>query len=158
MTRLMPAAPAARKEASRFAKFMVVGAIGFLVDATVINVLTHVFNLPLLIAQSISFACAVVSNFTFNRYWTYPDSRSKPIRRQLVQFTVVNLIGYGIRTIVFVLVAEPYKQLVITEQLIPLTEAQIKFVYTNLTLGTAVVTVLLWNFFVNRYWTYNDVS
>jgi putative flippase GtrA len=25
-------------------------------------------------------------------------------------------------------------------------------------LATAVLVVLLWNFFVNRYWTYNDVG
>jgi putative flippase GtrA len=97
MSRLATAAPAARKEASRFAKFLVVGAIGFVVDASVFNILTHFANLPEMIAQSFSFLAAVVSNFTFNRYWTYPDSRSKSIRRQLVQFTAVNLVGWGIR-------------------------------------------------------------
>jgi putative flippase GtrA len=28
----------------------------------------------------------------------------------------------------------------------------------NLTLAIAVLIVLFWNFFVNRYWTYNDVE
>ena len=28
----------------------------------------------------------------------------------------------------------------------------------NLTLALAVGIVMLWNFFVNRYWTYNDVD
>jgi putative flippase GtrA len=27
-----------------------------------------------------------------------------------------------------------------------------------MTLAVAVVIVMLWNFFVNRYWTYNDVQ
>jgi hypothetical protein len=27
-----------------------------------------------------------------------------------------------------------------------------------LTQGTAVIVVLLWNFIVNRFWTYNDVN
>jgi len=28
----------------------------------------------------------------------------------------------------------------------------------NLTLAIAVVIVMFWNFFVNRYWTYSDVE
>jgi putative flippase GtrA len=28
----------------------------------------------------------------------------------------------------------------------------------NLTLAAAVGVVMLWNFFVNRYWTYNDID
>jgi putative flippase GtrA len=28
----------------------------------------------------------------------------------------------------------------------------------NLTLAIAVSVVMLWNFFINRYWTYNDVN
>ena len=152
------AAPAARKEASRFAKFLVVGAIGFVVDASVFNILTHFANLPEMIAQSISFLAAVVSNFTFNRYWTYPDSRSKSIRRQLVQFTAVNLVGWGIRVIIFSLLLNPYHRLLDAQRLVLLSPAAGDLVARNLTLGTAVVTVLLWNFFVNRYWTYNDVS
>jgi putative flippase GtrA len=32
------------------------------------------------------------------------------------------------------------------------------FLAKNLTLAVAVIVVLLWNFFVNRYWTYNDVG
>jgi len=150
--------PQNRKEGKRFAKFMVVGAIGFVVDATVFNVFAHIFNLHEIIAQTFSFCAAIVSNFTFNRYWTYPDSRSKPIRRQLVQFTVVNLIGYGIRVVVFTLVSAPYQNLVASQPIVALDPDMIKFVAGNLTLGTAVVTVLLWNFFVNRYWTYNDVQ
>jgi putative flippase GtrA len=28
----------------------------------------------------------------------------------------------------------------------------------NLALATVVIIVLFWNFFINRYWTYNDVE
>ena len=158
MSKIVSFARANRKEGKRFAKFMVVGAIGFIVDAAVFNICAHLLHLPQLLAQTFSFAAAIVSNFTWNRYWTYPDSRSKPIRRQLVQFTVVNLIGYGIRTVVFTLVGAPYLRLVTAQPFVTLDGNLSKVIAGNLTLGTAVVTVLLWNFFVNRYWTYNDVS
>jgi putative flippase GtrA len=161
-----------RKEGERFFKFLVVGAIGFVVDAGTFFVMTSLVRLPELaersltalstsrahfagevVSQAISFAAAVVSNFTWNRYWTYPDSRSKSIRRQLAQFTAVNLAGLAIRSLVFILVRGPYDRLAGTQHLI---DPVIFGRYASL--ATAVVVVLLWNFFVNRYWTYNDVS
>ncbi|MCC7361636.1 MAG: GtrA family protein [Anaerolineales bacterium] len=158
MSRLMTAAPAARKEAGRFAKFLVVGAIGFVVDATVFNLLVHVINLPVIIAQAFSFCAALISNFTLNRYWTYPDSRSKRIRHQLLQFALINVIGLGIRTGVIVLINQPYHLLVANQPFVTLSTDGVEFFAGNMILATAVLVVLLWNFFVNRYWTYNDVS
>jgi uncharacterized membrane-anchored protein YitT (DUF2179 family) len=32
------------------------------------------------------------------------------------------------------------------------------FLGKNFTLAVAVGVVMLWNFFINRYWTYNDVD
>lgn len=154
----MSGAPAARKEASRFAKFLVVGAIGFVVDATVFNVLVHAVNLPVIVAQAFSFCAALLSNFTLNRYWTYPDSRSKPIRHQLLQFALINLVGLLIRTGVIALINRPYHLLVAGQHFVALNTDQVEFFAGNMILATAVLVVLLWNFFVNRYWTYNDVS
>jgi putative flippase GtrA len=74
-------------------RFAVVGAIGAVVDFGVANLLVHTVHAPLTLAGTVSFICAVLSNFTWNRYWTYPDSRSKPIARQLVEFTVVSVAG-----------------------------------------------------------------
>jgi len=90
-----------RKEGKRFVKFLGVGAVGFVVDATTFFVFTNLLHVPALLAQVFSFTAAVVSNFTLNRHWTYPESRSKSIRRQLVQFTLVNLAGLGVRSLVF---------------------------------------------------------
>jgi putative flippase GtrA len=33
-----------------------------------------------------------------------------------------------------------------------------EFLARNVTLAIAVGIVMLWNFFMNRYWTYNDVD
>ncbi len=150
---VLPAQP--RQEGKRFVKFLGVGALGFVVDATTFFILTSLLLLPDLVAQALSFAAAVVSNFTLNRYWTYPESRSKSIRRQLVQFILVNLAGLGIRSLVFLAVTGPYRRLATTQTLIRMDPA---FLTRFAALATAVTVVLLWNFFVNRYWTYNDVG
>ena len=85
------------KEFVRFLKFATVGMVGMVVDLTVLNVMHKVFGLPLLVANTISFTTAVISNFTWNRYWTYPDSRTKPVARQLVQFGIISVMGLVIR-------------------------------------------------------------
>lgn len=153
--KLLNVARANRKEGERFAKFMVVGAIGFVVDFATFTIFAQFLHLPTLVAQAISFSAAVVSNFTWNRYWTYPESRTKRIRHQLLQFTLVNLAGLGIRTLIFSLVETPYRRLFAGLAGLPL-EPRVVAQYASL--ATAVLVVLLWNFFVNRYWTYNDIT
>jgi putative flippase GtrA len=144
------------QERTRFLKFMVVGAFGAVVDFGVMNLLTHLFDMPLVFAGTISFVCAVISNFIWNRYWTYPDSRSRHPLRQLLMFALVNAAGVAIRIPILYFVEPPLVDLFtrIPDPL-PVTA---DFLARNLTLAIAVGIVMLWNFFVNRYWTYNDID
>jgi putative flippase GtrA len=153
--KLLSVARANRKEGERFAKFMVVGAFGFVVDFVTFTIFAQLLHWPTLAAQAMSFSAAVVSNFTWNRYWTYPESRTKRIRHQLVQFTLVNLAGLAIRTVIIGLVEAPYRRLFTRLGALPL-EPRVLAQYAAL--ASAVLVVLLWNFFVNRYWTYNDIG
>ena len=143
-------------ERGRFAKFMVVGAFGAVVDFGIANLLTHFLDYALVAAGTISFACAILSNFVWNRYWTYPDSRSRPISNQLLMFFVVNVAGLAIRLPILHFLEPPMRTAFQGLKLgISLTP---EFLAKNFTLAVAVGVVLLWNFFVNRYWTYNDVD
>jgi putative flippase GtrA len=145
-----------RRERMRFIKFMVVGAFGALVDFGVMNLLTRLFTLPLVSAGTISFICAVISNFIWNRYWTYPESRSRHPARQLVMFFAVNTAGILIRIPILHFLEPPLLRIITPlhwiETLTP------DFLAKNLTLAIAVGIVMLWNYFVNRYWTYNDID
>jgi len=145
-----------RRERTRFFKFMVVGAIGFVIDFGVVNLLSHFLGMWLVLAGTISFICAVISNFIWNRYWTYPDSRSRPLARQLVMFFLVNVAGLAIRVPILWLLEPPLRGFFTDlSWKLPFTPAVLA---RNLTLAVAVGIVLLWNFFINRYWTYNDVD
>jgi len=145
-----------RRERVRFIKFAVVGAIGSLVDIGVMNLLTQVFHFQLVLAGSISFVCAVINNFVGNRYWTYPDSRSKPIHRQLGTFFIVNAIGIAIRIPILKYVEPPLAKMF--ESLAHISFDTADALAKNATLIFAIGVVMLWNFFINRYWTYNDVD
>jgi len=143
------------RERTRFLRFAVVGAIGAVVDFGIFNLLTLLTPTPAVVASVLSFICAVISNFTWNRFWTYADSRTKRVSRQLFQFFVINLIGLGIRTPLF---AGLEKVLIKWFSSLSLPVFTPTFLGHNIALATAVVVVMMWNFFANRYWTYNDVK
>jgi len=150
-----------KKEITRFLKFAVVGTIGAVVDFGTLYILHVLFKVPLVVANTCSFTAAVVSNFIWNRYWTYPDSRSKPIRTQLTQFFVVNIIGGGINTLILILLRDPFvtilEQIGSSIALLATPETAYKFGY-NLAKVVATAVVLFWNFFINRIWTYSDAE
>jgi putative flippase GtrA len=144
------------KERERFLKFAVVGTIGFGVDSLTFNLVRSGLGLPAELSTVISFIAAVISNFLFNRYWTYPDSRSKPVMNQVTQFAAVNVAGLLIRTVVFALIHRPMVRLM--GALLPNFLISPTVLGENASLAIVVVIVMFWNFFVNRFWTYNDVK
>jgi putative flippase GtrA len=144
------------KERKRFVKFALVGALGAIIDFGVMNLLSHFTKISLVYAGTISFLCAVVSNFIWNRFWTYPESRSRPLINQLGMFFLVNLAGIAIRIPTLHYLEPPL--LNSFQNLLHISHANAEFYAKNLTLAAAVGIVMLWNFFVNRYWTYNDID
>ena len=140
------------REAERFFKFLVVGTVGFIVDFGTLTFLVEVLGFIPVVANTISFSAAVVSNFTLNRYWTYPDSRSKRRRIQLLQFGMVSIIGLLINNGILLLLQNPFEILLRAVH----APAAISGYIPAKIIGTIVV--LFWNFFINRYWTYNDVE
>lgn len=144
------------KERERFIKFAVVGVFGAVIDFGMMNLLTRLAHMSLVVAGTISFICAIISNFIWNRFWTYPESRSRHVMQQLVMFFVVNVAGVLIRIPILRFVEAPMFSFINSLNWdLPLETG---FLAKNFTLALAVGIVMLWNFFVNRYWTYNDVD
>jgi putative flippase GtrA len=144
------------KERVRFLKFATVGAIGSVIDIVIMNLITHLLNMRLVYAGTISLICAIVSNFMLNRYWTYPDSRSRHFLHQLSMFFLVNVVG-----IVFRIPILHYVEPVMSdafESMVHLSHASAQIIAKNATLAFAIAVVMIWNFFINRYWTYNDID
>ena len=133
------------KEVTRFIKFSIVGAVGAVIDFGLLNLMKGVFGWPLLWANTLSVSVAIISNFTWNRLWTFPESRNRKKRVQLVQFSIVNLVGLVINNVIVVgldavfvpYVGEPWSY--------------------NLAKAIAIGVVLFWNFGANRIWTYRGL-
>ncbi|MBA3072010.1 MAG: GtrA family protein [Anaerolineae bacterium] len=138
----------------RFIKFGIVGFTGSVIDFGVFNLFTIAFNVASIASSTVSFALAVINNFVLNRFWTYPETRQTPIYKPLVKFIIVSCLGLAIRIPLFAW---------LEKVLIPLAEKTIPNVLTptivghNLSLAIVIGVVMLWNFFVNRFWTFKSV-
>ena len=144
------------KERIRFLKFATVGALGSVVDIVIMNLLTQLFNLRLVYAGTLSLICAILSNFMLNRYWTYPDSRSRHFLHQLSMFFLVNLIGIAFRIPILHFIEPPMATAF--KNLAHLSSTSAEIFAKNATIAFAIGIVMIWNFFINRYWTYNDIE
>ena len=144
-------------ERNRFLKFCTVGVIGAVVDFGVMNLCMRFLAMNSRAASTVSFIVAVLSNFLWNHFWAYPDSREKPLAQKLVQFVLVSLVGLRIRYLLFLTIETPILRL--SAAVVPSGfPIRAETVGHNLTLVIAIVIVLIWNFLANRFWTYNDVK
>ena len=146
------------RERTRFFRFATVGIIGAVVDFGTFNLLTVFAGMTAVSASVFSFIAAIINNFIWNRYWTYPDSRTKPITRQVIQFSVVSIVGLLIRTPIIALLEPFFTQLFTRLPFLPIGFITTEFLANNLALAVAVIVVMFWNFFINRYWTYDDIN
>lgn len=166
------------KEVERFLKFLVVGIVGFIVDFGTVTFLQATVLPPtsptgdriilnVIVATTIAFIAALLSNFTWNRIWTYPDSRSRSARNQLFMFAFISMVGWLGRTI-WITTAYHFLGLLLMPVALPFVRifraGYIPSLAADDKLGTmvamviGVVVVTFWNFFANRRWTYNDVD
>ncbi len=143
--RLVTSLPARQKELVRFVKFATVGAFGTLVDFGVLNFLILVFGFSKFWANTCSFSAAVVSNFIWNRLWTFPESRQEGLLPQLAQFSLVSIGGYIINQTIFLGL----------DSLIFHIWGTLGY---NIAKAIAVLVVLFWNFGINRIWTYRRIE
>lgn len=146
------------RERDRFLRFATVGVIGAVVDFGTFNLLSVILGIGTVLASVFSFIAAIVSNFTWNRFWTYPDSRTKRIPFQLSQFIIVSAIGLMIRTPIIALLVRPLRLFYAAQPFLPFSFVNANVLGNNTALAIAVIVVMFWNFFVNRYWTYGDVN
>jgi putative flippase GtrA len=151
------------KRIERFVKFAIVGTIGAAVDFTVLNIMTLVFEntgfaegwhtsmgtreIQLAVANAIGFCAAVLSNFTWNRLWTFPESRDRHLGTQLLKFATVNVTGLLINTVIVVGLGQYVLEPIFPERL-----------SYNIAKAIAILIVLFWNFGMNLIWTFRGID
>jgi len=130
------------KELTRFSRFLTVGAIGTVLDFSILTLL-KMGGLPTLIANSLSFTAGMLNNFTWNRLWTFRDNLQADWRRQLMQYTPVSLVGLALNDFI-VLSLENILGMMLDQPAWGYLPAKI----------VATGVVVFWNYFANRVWTF----
>ena len=140
-----------RRELRYLMRFAAVGAFGAVIDYTVLNLLIMGLGWQSptgrLTANVISTSAAILSNFIWNRRWTFGDQGDDLVGRQFGQFVFVSCIGLVINTVIFLSV----DRLVLSNHFPPAVSLQ-------LAKAVAIVATMFWNFAANRLWTFRDVA
>jgi dolichol-phosphate mannosyltransferase len=126
-------------ELARFLKYCLVGASGVLVNMGLLWLLTEVGGLFYLASAAISIETSIITNFTLNDRFTFPDRRARglaPFLRRLGKFNLVSLAGLAVNMAVL---------WTLTSML------GIHYLISNL-VGIAAAT--MWNYAVNFLWTW----
>lgn len=125
-------------------KFGVVGALAFVINASITWVLMHTwFQDGHLKAKFVATAVAITFAWVANRLWTFRHKRQSDKRRELVQFLVANGIGMAIEL----------GCLGFSYYVLGLTSTYASFVS-----GTIIGTILgtVFRYFAYRFWVFTE--
>ena len=126
------------------AKFGVVGAAAFGINAGLVWVLMHTeyFAESHIKAKVVATVVAIIFSWIANRLWTFRDKRQEDKRKELVQFLVANGMGMGIEL----------GCLGVSYYVLGLTSATASFIS-----GTIIGTILgtIFRYFAYRFWVFS---
>jgi len=128
-------------ELTRFTRFLTVGALGTLLDFSLLTALKSI-GLPTLIANSLSFTAGLTNNYILNSRWTFMG-QTQNRWRQFIQFALVSLIGLALNNGIVLALEIPFG-LLINHPAWGYLPAKV----------SATGLVVFWNYFANRYWTF----
>lgn len=132
---------AGRRGVRQFVKFAIVGASGFVVNLVLFTGLqfvipNHAATGPYMLIYSIAFLGGGVSNYFFNRAWTFRSTGH--VGKEGAAFLSVSVLALVVGLVVSALVS-PF------------------FGHGHRTWFIATVAGIFVNFFVNKYWTFRSV-
>jgi putative flippase GtrA len=91
--------------AQRFQKFLVVGAVGLVVNQGLLFVFHGGLGARLAIASPVAIFASMVVTFLLNEHWTWHDRGGGPIVHRLVAYFPINsvglLINYGVLSVLY---------------------------------------------------------
>jgi len=152
-----------RLELGRFLKFCVVGTIGTAVDFGLFNLLHNVLGLHEVPSNTLSVSAAIVNNYTWSRFWVYPETKDRQGGKKFAQFVVVSVIAWALNTGILWstdhwLFGEAGLLAGIVAPAAAMIGTEHSVLASNLAKVIATGIVLFWNFFANRLWTFRDVD
>ncbi len=125
------------------ARFTLVGALGTFVDFTLFFAMQMLFNLPMLVANTISYGAGMINNFYFHRTWTFAHRAKKTASQQFALFIAVSLVALAVNNLVAFLLNPFFAA--------HLANASLAAILAKI---CATAAGIGWNFFANHLWTF----
>ena len=126
-------------EVRRFVKFCAVGLTGVGVNLGLYWILNRQFGVYNQFAYAISVEASIISNFALNDFWTFADHRigqGQSFLRRLGKFNLVSLGGWALNQGIFTLFNRALG------------------LYDLLAGIIGIAVAILWNYILNRLWTW----
>jgi putative flippase GtrA len=120
----------------KFLKFCVVGFLGLGIDFGTTFLLKEKIKVNKYVSNSLGFIFATVSNYLFNKYWTFEDTNPDALI-QFTKFVTVSLVGLLFSNLIIYLL---------------INKRGTKFYWAKL---IAIGVVVLWNFIANYNYTFS---
>lgn len=119
---------------NRIIKFCIVGAIGTIIDISLLSFFVEIFYLPVIFSNSLSFCITIIISFLIHRFWTFKNKDPKHLK-QFLTYLIISLIGLGISNVfLFVLVASGFW-----------------YIYAKI---ITIFIVVFWSFSANNFFTF----
>jgi len=152
-----------RVEFRRFFKFLVVGTIGTIVDFGLFNLFHNLLGFHSVLANSLSISASIVNNYTWSRFWVYPETKDQQGRKKFIQFVIVSLIAWALNTGILWtterwILGEMGLFAGVVAPVATALGVKHGVLSSNASKVIATGVVLFWNFFANRFWTFRDVD
>lgn len=126
---------AGRSELGLIFRFGAVGAVGTILDYTILNFTHLVLGVNLFPALTLGFLAGAINNYLMNSFWSFEQALSW---QKLFRFLSIALVG-----------------LVFNNSIVYLLSELSDWNY-NLAKLVAIVVVFGWNYFANRRWTFSS--
>jgi dolichol-phosphate mannosyltransferase len=119
-----------------FLKFSFVGAIGTLINLTILYLLTEKARMYYIFSAIFAFILSMTSNFILNKIWTFKENLKSNITQKYLKFTLVSITALTVNLLFLYIFTEVYG------------------IYYLISLILAIGIALVINFLGNKLWTF----
>jgi len=120
-----------KKLVGQILRFGVVGGGAFLIDYSILYILTEFVGIYYLISSVISFIVSLIFNYILSIYWVF-DVTKKQTAKEILIFVILSVIGLGINQVVMYIGSD------------------LLHIYYMLTKLVATFIVMVWNFVTRK--------
>lgn len=139
MSEPLPERSAANQAAGEFARFAVIGTIGFIVDASTLKLLVVLFNMDLYTGRLVSFLTAATGNWMLNRRFTFKQAGDHAPLKQWLKYLGANGIGFAVNY-------STYAALI--------TYVAVAKAHPVLGVAAGSIAAMSFNFAANKFWVF----